>query len=383
MHWMQTINREGESLLFDITSFTSQATKMELLEYGYAKDHKPYPQLNMGLLVNQDQHVPMYYKLYPGSLKDVTVLSHMVEEAKLFGVSSVKLILDRGFYSQYNLNHMHQSGYSFLVPLPRTSKKLYKHILNSRREELDRPESVCLLKGKPIYAVGGWTQMNNTARSKENETISSYSLYYGLYLDPQRQAQEQNIFLTELLMAEKTLQDLDLSMYSSKQEIVNDIGNKWTQYFTTEEDPNTNEIVMQRNSETIQEKLDSMGIFILISSTQRDLKGMLTQYRQRDAVEKVFDAGKNELFGNVLRVHSNETMESTMFILFLSLVIQTCISGKMKKGNVDSKYSIQSLFFELHKLKKAIWQGKLCILNEITKAQRILFEQLQIVLPNS
>jgi transposase len=225
--------------------------------------------------------------------------------------------------------------------------------------------------------------MNNTARSKENETMSSYSLYYGLYLDPQRQSQEQNIFLTELLLAEKTLQALDLSMYESKQEMVKDIGSKWTKYFIIEEDPNTNEIVIQRNSEAIQEKLDSMGIFILMSSTQRDLKGMLTQYRQRDEVEKVLDAGKNELYGNVLRVHSHETMESTMFILFLSLIIQTCISGKMKKGNVDSKYSIQSLFFELHKLKKTIWQGKLCILNEITKAQRILFEQLQIVLPNS
>jgi transposase len=382
MHWIQTINREGESLLFDITSFTSQANKMEVLEYGYAKDHKPYPQLNMGLLVNQDQHLPMYYKLYPGSLKDVTLLSHMVEEAKLFGVSSVKLILDRGFYSKYNLNHMHQSDYSFLLPLPRTSKKLYKSIMIARREELDSPTSLCLLKGKPIYAVGGCTKINNKSVVKNNENISSYSLYYGLYLDPKRQSQEQNNFLIELLMAEKTLQDLDLSIYSSKQEIVKDIGNKWTKYFIIEEEP-TNEIKIQRNSETIQEKLDSMGIFILISSTKQDLKLMLTQYRQRDEVEKVFDAGKNELFGNVLRVHTNETMESTMFILFLSLIIQTCVGSKMKKGKVDSKYSIQSLFFELHKLKKAIWQGKICLINEITKAQRILFEQLQIVLPNS
>ena len=307
----------------------------------------------------------------------------MVEEAKLFGVFSVKLILDRGFYSKYNLNHMHQSEYSFLIPLPRTSTKLYKHIMLARREELDSPASVCLLKGKPIFAVGGWTTIHNKEALKKNETVSSYPLYYGLYLDPQRQAQEKNTFLTDLLLAEKTLQDLDLSTYSNKQEMVKEIGRTWTQYFTIEEDSTTRGFTIQRNPEIIQEKLQSLGIFILMSNVQQDLKEMLSQYRQRDEVEKVFDAGKNECFGIPLRVHTTETMESTMFVLFLSFIIQTWVGSKMQKGKVDSKYSIQSLFFELHKLKKAIWQGKLCIMNEITKAQRILFEQLQIVLPNS
>ena len=385
MHWSQTIHKEGESLLFDITSISSQSHSIEELEWGYSKDHTPYPQLNMGLLVNQENHLPMYYKVYPGSLKDVSLLSHMVQEAKLLGIHSVRLILDRGFYSQYNLNHMHQNEFSFLLPLPRTASKLTKHIMKTHREELENTKCAYLVKGKPIYAIGGWIDVPyNPQRTNKNEKdSSSYSLYYGLYLDPQRQPQEKNAFLTELLMAEKTLQDLDWSMYSNHQEVLKEEAGKWIKYFIVEEDSITHTIHIQRNEKAIQKKFQSAGIFILLSSTKQDLPFMLQQYRQRDEVEKLFDAGKNECCGIPLRVHTSETMKSTLFVLFLSLIIQTYVGNKMKQCNIDNKYSIQSLFFELNKLKKAIWQGKTCLMNEITKTQRTLLQQLQIMLPNS
>ena len=165
--------------------------------------------------------------------------------------------------------------------------------------------------------------------------------------------------------------------------MLKEIASKWAPYFTIEEDPLDHTLHIGKNTKAIQDRMESMGTFILLSSTELDLVSMLTQYRQRDAVEKVFDGGKNECFGNPLRVHSTETMKGTLFILFLTLIMQTYLGGKMKTSKIDSSYSIRGLFQELHKLKKAIWQGKTCLLNEITKAQRIIFQKLQIVLPNS
>lgn len=386
LHWSQKINREGESLLFDLTSFSSQARHMEELEMGYSKDHSPHPQLNMGLLVNQEQYLPLIYKVYPGSLKDVSLLSHMVQEAKLLGISSLRFILDRGFYSTYNLHHMIRHGFSFLLPLPRTASKLTKRIMKQHRKELDSPLRAVLVKGKPIFAVGGWIELPQLLPLLEMEEIesSSGSMYYGLFLDPQRQAQESNTFVTELLLTEQTLQSIDLSLYTNKQHMLKEIASKWAPYFTIEEDPlDPSTLRICKNTKAIQDRMQSMGTFILLSSTELDLVSMLTQYRQRDAVEKVFDAGKNECFGNPLRVHSTETMKGTLFILFLTLILQTYLGGKMKTSKIDASYSIRGLFQELHKLKKAIWQGKTCLLNEITKAQRIIFQKLQIVLPNS
>jgi hypothetical protein len=39
------------------------------------------------------------------------------------------------------------------------------------------------------------------------------------------------------------------------------------------------------------------------------------------------------------------------------------------------------IFFELHKLKKAIWFGKDVMINEITKTQEMVLKQLNILVP--
>ena len=391
LQWSQTINKEGDSLLFDITSFSSQAHRMEELEYGYAKDHSPYTQLNMGLLVNQEQHLPLYYKVYPGSLKDVSLLSNIVEEASILGVPSIQLILDRGFYSGYNLGKMHSSGYSFIIPLPRSAKKLY-HQIHQNLGTLEKPRHLISMKGKPLYAKRGCieypclknkesdTSKKNTEKGRENN--NTFTLYYGLYMDLERKHQEETSFLSGIIQAEEVLQGINWSLIPTKQrreEIWKEAAGKWSHYFTLEE---TNDsFQLQKNEQSIQETMQFFGIMILLSSTQHEVKTMLQKYRQRDEVEKHFDAGKNELLFQPLRVHKSSTMKSTMFVLFLSLIVQTYLLGKMKQGNVDTKYSMHSVFYELQKLKKAIWKGKVCIINEITKSQRLLIEQLNIVLP--
>ena len=63
------------------------------------------------------------------------------------------------------------------------------------------------------------------------------------------------------------------------------------------------------------------------------------------------------------------------------MIVQFYLLDKMKQGKVDPKFSISEIFFELHKLKKAIWLGKKKLINEITKAQRIILEQLKVFMP--
>jgi len=54
---------------------------------------------------------------------------------------------------------------------------------------------------------------------------------------------------------------------------------------------------------------------------------------------------------------------------------------KVKKSNIDSKYSTSEIFFELQKLKKIIWFGKQSIINELSKTQKMLFKLLKINVP--
>ena len=66
-----------------------------------------------------------------------------------------------------------------------------------------------------------------------------------------------------------------------------------------------------------------MILIFILSTNQQDLDkiDVLTYYRQRDRVEKVFDVVKNELDGDRLRAHSQYNTEGRLFIKFIALII--------------------------------------------------------------
>ncbi|MDD4614415.1 MAG: IS1634 family transposase [Caldisericia bacterium] len=403
LHWSQQVHHEGESLLFDLTSFASQASDLEEAEYGYSKDHSPYPQINMGLLVNQQQKLPLYYKVYPGSLKDVKTLHNMVEEIHMLSIPSVVIILDRGFYKEQHLLEMLQKELSFIIPLSKIHRKLYDTIRTTHRETLESTSHWIVVNGKPTYAASGSTTLpfqrpdkqekekKKAKDSKEEkrkdspEEVISYPLYYSIYLDPERKQKEEQSFAIELFEAQKNLQEKDwnsLLKGQDKKEIWKEQAGVWKSYLTLEKEPKKNSYHVIQNTSAIDTHRQTLGITILLSSSPRDAETLLHQYRQRDHVEKVFDSRLNELKSLPLRVHQSNTMRGYFFVLFLEMIIHNYLLYKMKKGNVNPKYSAKRVLFELHKWKKAIWNGKKCLLNEITKLQETLYQQLGIVMPN-
>lgn len=390
LHWSQQVAHQGESLLFDLTSFSTQAVDIEEAEYGYSKDHTPYPQLNMGLLTNQQQKLPIYYKIYPGSLKDVTTLHNMVEEIRLLSIPEVLLILDRGFYKEQHLLEMLQHELAFLLPLSRIHRSLYDSIRTRHRAGLESASRLIIVNGKPYYASNGEVTIPFSKSSSETllsnkKTSPSFPLYYAIYLDPERKQSEAQHFLIELVQAEELLRGKDwkkLLEDAESEDPWKELAGSWKTYLSLQHNPSSGEYEVQRQVEAVDQHLQTLGITILLSSSPRDAATLLTLYRQRDQVEKVFDSTKNELRGLPLRVHQSDTMKGYFFVLFLEMIVQNYLLYKMKEGKVDPKYSVRRVFFELHKLKSVLWFGKDSLRNEITKLQQTLFQQLGIVMPN-
>jgi len=59
---------EDETLIFDITSFSSASKNIDWLEWGYNRDGLDLPQVNLGLVLSLHRHLPLYFKLFPGSI---------------------------------------------------------------------------------------------------------------------------------------------------------------------------------------------------------------------------------------------------------------------------------------------------------------------------
>lgn len=466
LRWIQHHPLQGDNLLFDITSFSSQANRIELLEYGYNRDHELLPQVNMGLLVNETLRLPLYYKLYPGSIKDISTMDNLVKELQCLTIQKITLILDRGFYSANNLLDLLERSYDFILPLPFTAKTLYARILNQSAEvEKQSPGCLIQIEEQQYYAQTGmilfqtddpslWSGQEEEGEEKEKEDglergkaetnaeedteesvhqqktvpaldrpsypvqstsssakLSTVSLYYVISLDTARKEAERYRFCCRLLEAEQKLKEIEWQSLittfqeslrsktttkkpskpqsTQKQETALDryikqvmkrkVGSV-ARYFTLSFTPGGT-ITLQRNTTAIETHTRFFGLMVLLSTKPMDKELMLRRYRDRDRVEKMFDAMKNELEGLPIRSHKTNTMKGNFFILFLAMILQFHLLEKMKQGDIHHQFTISDVFFELQKLKKVIWYGKDRIINEVTKKQKHLLKALQLFLP--
>lgn len=50
--------------------------------------------------------MPLYYRIYPGSISDKSHLRHMISDQSFIGSQKTRFVMDRGFYSAENLQYL-------------------------------------------------------------------------------------------------------------------------------------------------------------------------------------------------------------------------------------------------------------------------------------
>ena len=104
------------------------------MEWGYNRDGESLPQVNLGLLYEEPSSLPLFYKQYSGSIPDVRTLQNMVEILEWLELSKALFVLDRGFFSSYNLKSMNERM-RFVIPFSFSNKKALELIRNYERKE--------------------------------------------------------------------------------------------------------------------------------------------------------------------------------------------------------------------------------------------------------
>ncbi len=94
---------EKEYLAYDSTSISSYSKFLKQVRYGKNKDHDLLPQINMTLLFGQQSRLPFYYRKLAGNIPDVKTLKKMLFDMNTLGYKKIKMVLDRGFYSNSRL----------------------------------------------------------------------------------------------------------------------------------------------------------------------------------------------------------------------------------------------------------------------------------------
>ena len=105
---------------------------------------------------------------------------------------------------------------------------------------------------------------------------------------------------------------------------------------------------------------------------------VLSEYRKRDAVEKLFMSSKTFTGGGPLMVHGMDVLRGEMFVNLIAIAIRSRILAYMRSSGLLKKYSVEKMLLELHKLSKVILQDGKEITTEITRKQKEILESIGI-----
>ena len=286
-HWIQR-HAGADAVLYDITSVSSHSRFIDLCEWGYTRDGDALPQINLGLVCALPGQVPLAYRVYPGSLADSTTLPNTIAYLQSLGLTRPLYIMDRGFWTQRNLQILLDAQLRFVLPIPFTSAQATT-VLGAARKTIHTPANVVRLHQRILYH----TQM---PLAGELPAVTAH-----LYYDQLRQAEEERTFYRRVLDLEEAVAALPTPTRPRLQRLLDERAPDLRACFTLETDATG--VHLRRKPKTMARRLNRMG-YLLLATTEEltDPAAGLLWYHQRDAIEKIIDGMKHEMDGKRLRV---------------------------------------------------------------------------------
>lgn len=349
---------EKEYLALDISSISSWSELINYVEYGYNRDHEDLPQINLAMLFGEESRLPVFTRVYPGSLKDVSTLIGMTEFMEQLKIKQMHFVMDKGFYSAKGINILLGKYIKFAIGIP-FSTKIAKETLRENLSLLENPANAIEIGGHIYHALS------------IRKTINGRRAYVHIYYDRERAAKEHDRLMHKIIRIENGLADGSVRMDSAEAK----------KYFSFQKN-GEGSYNIHRKEDVIRKKLEFSGYFVIMSNDSKDSEYILQVYRTKDVVEKSFDNIKNDLDLERLRIHSDAAMEGRIFLGFISLIITSYIRGIMEKKNLYSKYSLSKMYSELKKLRLIQFGNGKQILTELTSNHKEIFKAFDIEQPD-
>lgn len=112
------LRQEKEYLALDISSVSSWSELINYVEYGYNRDHEQLPQVNLAMLFGESSRLPVFARIYPGSIKDVNTLIGMSCFMEQLHLKQMHFVMDKGGYSAKGVNLMLEKYIKFAIGVP-------------------------------------------------------------------------------------------------------------------------------------------------------------------------------------------------------------------------------------------------------------------------
>jgi transposase len=297
------------------------------VKYGKNKEHDPLPQINLALLFGDQSMLPVCYRLLPGNIADVKTIENLLKELDFLDIQKLNLVMDRGFYSESNINELFKNHHKFLIGA--------KLSLNLVKAHLDKSRGV------------------------------------HLYYNDARAAEEREAF-------NRMLDELEYELVNKKRKPEHE--KAYRNYFITHETP-IRGISIESKQDSIDEAEKNFGYFALLTNGINDPLYALEVYRSKDLIEKAFGNLKERLNMRRNYVSSEEGLEGKVFVQFIALIYLSYIKKATSDHNLFKKFTMQSLLDELDVIEKYDVPGRQGRISELTGKQKEIYQYLGVEIP--
>lgn len=333
MQWIKD-NHSKSHFAMDVTSVSSYSELIDFVRKGYNRDGETLEQVNLLMVTSEQNRLPIYYRLYSGSINDVSTLKESLSALELMRSKPLSVVMDKGFYSDKNIDELYANRYKFTVGVPFTCG-FARDEVRKLRDKIVLPQNLLQINSDNVFAFTELVKWNG------------HRCYVHVYYDNLKQAGDVQKFYAKLNECYKEL--LEHKENKSHQKF-------YEEYFIVKDYPKRGRQIMYNDSASANFKDNIAGWFVIISNCIKDATDALYIYRYKDVVEKNFDDLKNTLDMKRLRMHSNKTMEGRIFLQFIALILFTYLRNYNEMNS--SKYKIPEIFSELNTYREVSVEGR-------------------------
>jgi len=124
--------------------------------------------------------------------------------------------------------------------------------------------------------------------------------------------------------------------------------------------------------------LEGSGMMILVSNIDMNINEIVPLYYSRQMAEQLFGISKDDLNILPIRAHTEARFRGLMLLSFIALIVY----AKMK-AFLGTEITVEQVLLLMRNLKCKIYSDKSLIVSEVTKMQRLIFENAKFLVPKN
>jgi len=312
--------------IFDGTAMVCNSQNIREAQRGYNARGGNDPQINLmyALALKDGGMAPVFYKRYPGCIRDVSAFRNM---ANAMGLQSALIIGDKGLTQRRECERLAAEGLHYIFPLRRNS-------VEYSRAALEKP-------GRTGFG-GRFKYHGRIIWYSEEPAAAGCAHRHLLYLD-------------ETLHHSETCSRARGKLDGETPAAMRAAAHKQLEYGT---------FVLKTN---------------LAGKTPEEI---YRAYKTRQEIEQLFDLYKSESQFATTGMHSAETQEACLFLNHLSVMLAYRVYARLKANEQLKEYAVQKTLEHLLKdirvtqYGDGVWQ-----LEPVPKAAKLALEAIGLTLP--